>query len=250
MGRSDERSPFAAYSEWVTDSALADALGRIPRGRTALPSAAERVSDLLREQIVDGALRSGTRLTEETISSSLGFSRNTIREAFALLTAERLVVRKPHRGVFVATPTIADVRDLYHARLVLEPAALEHGPGYADDTPGRLRAIVDGALAARADGRTSGVAQGNQEFHRTIVRLSGSRRVDVLMESVLAEMRLVFHLMGDDPGFHTPYLDRNVEIVDLLEVQGRGVAATALRCYLGDARDHLLGALGSALSAG
>ncbi|MCM3555613.1 GntR family transcriptional regulator [Janibacter melonis] len=234
----------------MTDSALADALGRIPRGRTALPSAAERVSDLLREQIVDGALRSGTRLTEETISSSLGFSRNTIREAFALLTAERLVVREPHRGVFVATPTIADVRDLYHARLVLEPAALEHGPGYADDTPGRLRAIVDGALAARADGRTSGVAQGNQEFHRTIVRLSGSRRVDVLMESVLAEMRLVFHLMGDDPGFHTPYLDRNVEIVDLLEVQGRGVAATALRCYLGDARDHLLGALGSALSAG
>ncbi len=250
MGRSDERSPFAAYSDRVTDSALADALGRIPRGRTALPSAAERVSDLLREQIVDGALRSGTRLTEETISSSLGFSRNTIREAFALLTAERLVVREPHRGVFVATPTIADVRDLYHARLVLEPAALEHGPGYADDTPGRLRAIVDGALAARADGRTSGVAQGNQEFHRTIVRLSGSRRVDVLMESVLAEMRLVFHLMGDDPGFHTPYLDRNVEIVDLLEVQGRGVAATALRCYLGDARDHLLGALGSALSAG
>ena len=250
MGRSDERSPFAAYSERVTDSALADALGRIPRGRTALPSAAERVSDLLREQIVDGALRSGTRLTEETISSSLGFSRNTIREAFALLTAERLVVREPHRGVFVATPTIADVRDLYHARLVLEPAALEHGPGYADDTPGRLRAIVDGALAARADSRTSGVAQGNQEFHRTIVRLSGSRRVDVLMESVLAEMRLVFHLMGDDPGFHTPYLDRNVEIVDLLEVQGRGVAATALRCYLGDARDHLLGALGSALSAG
>lgn len=227
----------------MTD-ALPDALGRISRGRTAAPSAAERVGDALREQIVDGALRSGTRLTEDTISTALGFSRNTIREAFALLAAERLVVREPHRGVFVATPTATDVRDLYDARLVLEPAALEHGLGYAEDTPQRLRAVVDAALAARAQGATASVAQANQEFHREVARLSGSRRVDALMESVLAEMRLVFHLMDDDSGFHEPYLDRNVEIVDVLEARGRATAATSLRAYLLDARDHLIGVLG------
>ena len=97
--------------------------------------------------------------------------------------------------------------------------------------------------------------------HDGLNLLRGGENVDVVLLdlvmpggmdglSVLAEMRLVFHLMGDDPGFHTPYLDRNVEIVELLEGDGRAVAATALRAYLGDARDHLLGALGSAVSAG
>lgn len=230
----------------MSNSVLSAALRRVSSGATAGPSAAERVGDALRQQIVNGALRSGTRLTEETVSSSLGFSRNTIREAFALLAAERLVVREVNRGVFVATPTVADVHDLYAARLVIEPAALASGPGFGPETPGRLQGIVDDALAARAGGDVPGVAQANQEFHRAIARLSGSRRIDQVMEGLLAEMRLVFHLMHDAARFHEPYLERNVEIVRLLTADGREAAAAALRDYLVDAREHVLFALGDA----
>lgn len=213
--------------------------------RSRVPSAAERVGSALRQQIVDGALRSGTRLTEDTISTALGFSRNTIREAFALLAAERLVVREPNRGVFVATPTLADVTDLYAVRLVVEPTSLEHGPGLHVGTAAELAGIVEGARAAREAGDVAGIAQSNQEFHRAIARLSQSRRVDQLMEASLAEMRLVFHLMDNDAGFHEPYLDRNAAIIRLLEEEGRAAAAAVLRTYLADARDHLLEALGA-----
>lgn len=230
----------------MSNSVLSAALQRIPDGESALPSAAERVGNALRAQIVDGALRAGTRLTEETISTAIGFSRNTIREAFALLAAERLVVREPNRGVFVATPSIEDVHDLYAARLVIEPVALERGPDFGPHTAVALQAIVDGARSAAAAGDVAGVAQANQEFHRTIARLSGSRRVDQLMEGVLAEMRLVFHLMNDHSQFHEPYLERNAEIVRLLVDDGRPAAAAALADYLADARDHLLSALGDA----
>ena len=192
---------------------LSEALRRIPARVSAQPSAAERVAGALREQIVDGALRSGTRLTEETIGAALGFSRNTIREAFALLIAERLAVREPNRGVFVVTPTADDIRDLYATRRLLEPAALEHGPGFSDETVCGLRTIVDAARDARGRGDAAAVAQGNQEFHRAVVRLGASRRLDHLMQGVLAEMRLVFHLMDDDSGFHETYLDRNDAIV-------------------------------------
>ncbi|HET8987840.1 MAG TPA: GntR family transcriptional regulator, partial [Humibacillus sp.] len=185
--------PDRARSEGLSEG-LSEALRRIPARAPAQPSAAERVADALREQIVDGALRSGTRLTEETIGAALGYSRNTIREAFALLLAERLAVREPNRGVFVATPTPDGIRDLYATRLLLEPAALEHGPGFSGEALGRLREIVDTARVARDRGDAAGVAQGNQEFHRAVVALAGSRRIDHLMEGVLAEMRLVFHL--------------------------------------------------------
>ena len=227
----------------MPNRALSEALRQIPSSVSRQPSAAERVADALREQIVNGALRSGTRLTEETIGAALGFSRNTIREAFALLIAERLAAREPNRGVFVATPTANDIRDLYATRQLIEPAALEHGPGFSDAAVARLRGVVDAARSCRERGDAAGVAQGNQEFHRTVVRLAGSRRVDHLMEGVLAEMRLVFHLMGDDPGFHEPYLDRNDAIQRHLESGDRSGAAAALRGYLADAEEHLLGAL-------
>jgi DNA-binding GntR family transcriptional regulator len=227
----------------VANRALSEALRQIPARVSVQPSAAERVADVLREQIVNGALRSGTRLTEETIGAALGFSRNTIREAFALLIAERLAAREPNRGVFVATPTASDIRDLYATRQLIEPAALEHGPGFSDAAVVRLREVVDAARACRENADPAGIAQGNQEFHRTVVQLAGSRRVDHLMEGVLAEMRLVFHLMGDDPGFHEAYLDRNEAIIRLLEAGDRAGAAAALRDYLSDAEEHLLGAL-------
>ena len=227
----------------MSEDVLARALERIPDHRALQRSAAERVADALREQIVDGALRSGTRLTEETIGAALGYSRNTIREAFALLIAERLAVREPHRGVFVATPTADDIRDLYATRQLIEPAALEHGPAYSDEVVATLRGVVDTALAARRAGQHAGVAQGNQVLHRTMARMAGSTRVELLMEGVLAEMRLVFHLMDNDPRFHEPYLDRNDEIVRLLEQGDRVGAAAALRAYLAAAEEHLLAAL-------
>lgn len=230
----------------MPDRVLSEALRLISPRLSAQPSAAERVADALREQIVDGALRAGTRLTEETIGSALGFSRNTIREAFVLLISERLAVREPNRGVFVATPTSADIHDLYAARRLIEPGALEHGPGFTDETVSRLREIVDTARAARDRGDTAGIAQGNQQFHRAVARIGGSRHIDHLMEGVLAEMRLVFHAMDNDSSFHEPYLDRNDAIVRLLERGDRAGAATALRAYLTDAEHHLVDALATA----
>lgn len=230
----------------MPNSALTAALRLIPSRGPAQPSAAERVANALREQIVNGSLRSGTRLTEETIGTALGYSRNTIREAFVLLISERLAVREANRGVFVATPTVDDLHDLYATRRLVEPAALEHGPGCTPEAIGRLRAIVDDARAACDRGDEPAVAQANQEFHRAVARLSESRRIDHLMQGVLAEMRLVFHVGGEDPGFHAAYLERNDAIVRLLESGDRVGAAREMLAYLTDAEQELSARLSGA----
>lgn len=64
-------------------------------GRT---STAERVSDILRSRIAEGFFPPGTRLSEDSIGGALGVSRNTLREAFRLLTHERLLVHELNRG--------------------------------------------------------------------------------------------------------------------------------------------------------
>ena len=206
------------------------------------PSAAQQVAGVLRQQIIDGHLRAGTHLVEETISETLGFARNTIREAFVLLAVERLVVREAHRGVLVATPSTDDIADLYALRRLLEPAAVEHGPEPVETAAEELADIVAAGVSARAAGDGAGVAQANQLFHRRIAAMSGSPRVSAVMEGALAEMRLVFNAMETDPTFHADFLDRNRTIAELVGTGDRVGAAAELRDYLDAARDRLLAA--------
>lgn len=209
------------------------------------PSAAQQVAAILRSQIIDGHLRPGTHLVEETISETLGFARNTVREAFVLLAVERLIVREPHRGTTVAVPTTEDIADLYALRAVIEPAAVEHGPEPLDVAAADLDRIVEAGMRARVSHDIAAIAQANQLFHRRITAMSQSRRVTDVMEATLAEMRLVFNSMDTDRGFHADFLARNRVIADLVAAGDRIGAAAELTDYLVAARDRLLASRGS-----
>src|SRR5688572_4874471 len=92
-----------------------------------LGSAARAVADL-RERVTAGQLAPGSRLSEAAWTGPLGVSRNTLREAFSTLIEEGLLVRVPHRGVFVATLSPAQIADIYRVRILLECTALREAP--------------------------------------------------------------------------------------------------------------------------
>jgi DNA-binding GntR family transcriptional regulator len=204
---------------------------------------------VLREQVAEGGLRCGTRLPEERLAAALGVSRNTLREALSQLVAERILVREPHRGVVVATPDAADVADVYRARRLLEPAVCRDTPSHTPAGLAAVRAaVVEGRAAADRED-WAGVATANQHFHRAVVALATSPRLDGLMELLLAEMRLFFHRMGAPEPFHRPYLDENAAIADLLEAGEGDRAAERLTTYLAAAEDQLVAAI-TALDVG
>lgn len=221
-----------------------DALVSLGRARhlVARSSTAERVADAVRDEVAEGRLRPGARLPEQAVCAALGVSRNTVREAMSQLVAERVLVREPHRGVFVAEPDRAAVRDVYRARRLIEPAAVRHGEVFGPATVAALRAAVTEGRAAAADGRWDDVGSANQHFHRALVALAGSARLDQQMALLLAEMRLVFHRMPGVREFHEPYLARNHAITLLLEDGDREAAAEAVTRYLGIAEQQILDA--------
>jgi DNA-binding GntR family transcriptional regulator len=210
------------------------------RPQVVLTSSAERAAGAIREQVAGGLLPSGTRLPEEVMAQALGISRNTLREALSQLVGERILVRVPHRGVLVVTPTAHDVRDIYAARRVIEPGCLRASAGAGAGTYAALEVAVRDAREAVARGAGDDVATANQHFHRGVVALAGSRRLDDEMALLLAEMRLVFHRAGPAQDFHTGYVERNAEIAVRLVAGDADGAAAALEGYLCDAEQHLL----------
>src|SRR4029453_2303096 len=161
------------------------------RMRVAVPSVAERVADELRYQLAEGMLLPGTKLTEAAIAEDLGVSRNTVREAFAELASERLLVRLPNRGVYVATREAGDIHDVYKVRRAIEVSSIRAG-GSAERIAAVRAAVEEGKRAAATDD-SEGLGSANQHFHGAIVALAESNRLNTIMAQVLAEMRLYFH---------------------------------------------------------
>ncbi|MEV6754557.1 GntR family transcriptional regulator [Streptomyces sp. NPDC051214] len=225
-------------------SGLAD--DRALLGRT---STAERVSDILRSRIAEGYFPPGVRLSEDSIGGALGVSRNTLREAFRLLTHERLLVHQLNRGVFVRVLTVEDVEDIYRTRRLVECAVVRGlgEPPFVLD--GLESAVADGTKAAR-ERKWKGVSTANIHFHRELVALAGSARTDEVMRSVFAELRLAFHVVDDPRRLHEPYLARNRQILQTLQKGDAAEAERLLAVYLDDSLRGLVEVYGSRVAEG
>lgn len=228
---------FAELNGLETDRALL--------GRT---STAERVADILRDRIAEGFFPPGTRLSEDSIGGALGVSRNTLREAFRLLTHERLLVHRLNRGVFVRRLTVGDLVDIYRVRELVECAAVR-GLG---EPPFELDAVESAVAAGERAAREKDWQQlstANIRFHQAVAGLAGSPRTDELMRAVLAELRLAFHVMEDLQRFYEPYLERNREILEALRAGDAAGAERLLAAYLADSRRQLAEAYGEVAAA-
>ncbi len=79
----------------------------------------------LREEILQGSLKNGEKLTEQKICNKYNVSRTPVREAFRLLEQEGLIEMIPNRGAFVTGFADQDVADMYEMRKVYEVLAFE-----------------------------------------------------------------------------------------------------------------------------
>lgn len=161
----------------------------------------------------------------------LGVSRNTLREAFRMLTHERLLVHKPHAGVFVAVPSLASIIDIYRVRRMIECQALRTSPA-RHPASRRMRAAVESALASREADDWIAVGTANMEFHSAIVALADSDHLDRLYANISAELRLAFGLLDDPDYLHRPYVDRNQAVLELYLSGDAVEAASVLEDYL------------------
>jgi DNA-binding GntR family transcriptional regulator len=201
---------------------------------------AERVADALRGSITNGELPPGSRLPEAALVESLGVSRNTLREAFRLLARENLVMHELHRGVVVKRLTELDVRQIYHVRLVLETAAIDRSAQLSRARLQPIHAAVTKEEAARDAGDWGAVATHDIEFHRRIVELLDSSRLNAYFAALLAELRLAFAIPADPGEFLGPFIPRNRKMCKLLESGQQPGCRDELASYLTDAQELLL----------
>ena len=146
------------------------------RARTiSHPSLKDTAAAYLREQILTGKLRPGTKVDQDEVSVALGMSRVPVREALIELAQESLIDAVPRRGAYVAVLDRTDVIDHYRIfGLIAGLAGSRAATALTDDQLAELRRINESFVVAT---EPEDKAFWNHEFHRIINHAGGSRRL-------------------------------------------------------------------------
>ncbi len=152
------------------------------------------VAQTLREAIQRRQLAPGARLSDDELAQQLGVSHSTVREALHQLTHERLVIRSPYRGFFVAGFTVADLTDLLEMRGLLEGRIAEAAAtALLDDDLVALTTAAQ-AIGQANPGDGSGFWEADLAFHEIIVRCS-AKAVPVELWSTLSSRLMLVELL-------------------------------------------------------
>jgi DNA-binding GntR family transcriptional regulator len=138
-----------------------------------IQSVVDHVYAALRERILAGELRRGTRLRQASLAEELGVSRTPLREALRRLATEGLVEFSPNRGATVSELDFGDMRHAWAARVALEPGAARLAAERCDaQAIATMHAAIDRQRSVAGDKIESFAA--NRAFHLALAAASGN----------------------------------------------------------------------------
>lgn len=202
-------------------------------------SVADQVAALLRQRIVEGEYRPGSQLQELPLASSLGVSRNTMREAIRILSQEGLVRRNLHRGVAIAQMSLRDVQEIYQLRRMLEIPAVLSARRPDPDLIKEIRAAVQKYEEAVEAHDWPRAVSHDLHFHGLLIHFHGNKRLDSFYRNMLAELRVGMVLVDrshDDPEGLIPV---HRKMVQLLSSGKLKQCAAVLEQHLEDSESRL-----------
>ncbi len=196
-------------------------------------STTDTVHALLRDEIVTGALVSGSLYSIYGIADRLGVSRTPVRDAVLRLAEAGMVSIERNRGVRIRGLAVQDIREVFEARLLLEVPAATHAAAHGSDEllsrlgelVGDLTDVIDRHDVAEFDRR-------DRELHRTIILSTGNSRLAEMVES----LRDVTQARGASTIDRSRSIQdvqvEHVPIVDAIRARDPGEAARLMRAHL------------------
>jgi DNA-binding GntR family transcriptional regulator len=188
-------------------------------------SSVDRVQQALRERILSGEYPPGSRLILSKLAEEHGMSFIPIREALHRLESERLVRFARNRGATVTELSMADMRDIYETRLVLEDRAIRAAMQLLDAKHLEPADVALQDMAAEfANGDARAAYAAHQRFHFALYEPAGSpwtmHLIQLLWNSAERYLRLAASVRPDPRAFVA-------EHATILEAVRRGDAEEA-----------------------
>ncbi|CAM4336322.1 GntR family transcriptional regulator [Lacicoccus alkaliphilus] len=199
---------------------------------------AAQIADHLRKEIILGKYERGDSLGEVTLARRYEVSRGPIRDALAMLTAERMAEKRTNGRTVAIGYDIKGIKDLYDARILLETHAISRMDGslfekYGSGLHDYIRMMKNANDYEERDIET------DLSFHYLLVKMSGNETLMHLWNT----QRNVFRTLVDITSEVTfssqdEIIAQHTRLVEALEDGDLVQASELLRKHLEEACEH------------
>lgn len=191
------------------------------------------------DAILEQRLAPATRLSEEALGEIFAVSRTVIRRALSRLCHEGVVLLRPNRGAIVASPSVEQARQIFHARRLVERALVELAvPAVSAEQLARLRQLAAEESACFARGERNVGVRLAGEFHLRLGEAANNPPLAGFQRSLVAQSALVLAQYESGSRAHCPGEERE-QLLDALQARDR-VRALALMMSQMDRLDSAL----------
>lgn len=149
----------------------------------------EKVYAAIRNDVLNGRIPPGARMVETRLAKQIKTSRTPVREALHMLEMEGLLEAIPRVGYRVKRIEWDEVEEICEIRTVNETLAARWAMNRI--TPKEVRALEANLAVAEAEakqGTPKSFVELDAEFHETLARASGSRRLLELCQMLRRHM--------------------------------------------------------------
>jgi DNA-binding GntR family transcriptional regulator len=200
----------------------------------------EAVYARLREEILGCQLPPGEELREQELATRFAVSKQPVRDALLRLQQERLVTVQPRQGYRVRPVSLADARDIFRFRGVMEPACATDAARHASDET--LKSLD---VFRTFDASSSQFIKYNRDFHIALAMCSPHRRMREEVANLVSQAdRLVLVSIGNERGRDTNRLvTEHVAIIEALQARNARQTARLLREHIDEAEKRIIASL-------
>ncbi len=195
----------------------------VPSRRTT-----EYVVGFLREQIINGKLRTGERIDQDAIAAELNVSRTPVREALVRLDVEGLVEVRPYRGAVVQGMDTLWVAEFIALRIHTEGFAARLGaPVLTDADLKEMRSVLS-VMAHDPD--PEDFFEANRRFHAVLYDAAGAPQLTRMIDPLLQQFqRFRSHY---SLGQHPAVGEQHLHILEACTLRDPDLAEDAVRAHI------------------
>jgi len=142
--------------------------------------------------ILDHKLPPGTKLVEDKLAAAFGVSRTRIRPVLVRLANEQVVTLTPNRGAAIAQPTEQEAREVFEARMLIEPTLVELFIAKADKADlEHLKHCIEDEEAARLAGDMRRAIRLSGDFHLQIAERADHQTLGRILRELTSRTSLI-----------------------------------------------------------
>lgn len=190
----------------------------------------EIILENIRDAIVSGRLKGGSRVSEPELATRYGISRTPIREAFRQLESEGYLTVIPRRGAVVSEYSPKDVEEFYAIKSVMEGyAARQACERLSEKELGRLQTINNKLSELARVKDIKHFFKVHSDFHELFIKAADNEKLHELIAGLVTKFQRLRFTSLSLPGRMEVSVQEHEKIIDAFRKKDADLAEALVR---------------------